>query len=103
MKARIYRPARTAMQQSGQADNQHWILEFAPRSSPYIDPLMGWTGSTDTTHQLRLNFTTQLEAEDYARRHELEFEVGEPKARIIKPKSYSANFAANKMIEHPES
>jgi hypothetical protein len=99
MKARIYRPARTAMQQSGQADNNHWLLEFVPQSSPYIDPLMGWTGMTDTTRELYIKFTTQEEAIDYAKRNHIEFELKEPEPRKIKPKSYAANFTFNRIRE----
>ncbi len=101
MKARIYRPTRTAMQQSGQADSNHWLLEFEPQSSPYIDPLMGWTGMTDTTRQLYIEFTTQEEAVEYAKRCGLDYELKEPKARTVKPKSYAANFAFNRIIDKP--
>jgi hypothetical protein len=99
MKARIYRPTRTAMQQSGQASNNHWVLELAPQSSPFIDPLMGWTGMTDTTRELRMVFTTQEEAIDYAKRHKIDFELQDAKIRVIKPKSYAANFAFNRVID----
>ena len=47
MRARIYRPAKTAMQ-SGTAKTKAWVLEFAPESAREIDPLMGWTSSDDT-------------------------------------------------------
>ena len=99
MKARIYRPARTAMQQSGQADNNHWRLVFVPEGSPFIDPLMGWNGMTDTAQEVNLNFTTQEEAVEYATRNGLEFEIKEAEKRGIKPKSYSANFAFNRVLE----
>jgi len=47
MRARIYQPARTAMQ-SGSAKTKDWVLDFAPASTREVDPLMGWTSSTDT-------------------------------------------------------
>jgi hypothetical protein len=47
MRARIYQPARTAMQ-SGTAKTHQWVLEFTPASEREIDPLMGWTSSSDT-------------------------------------------------------
>ncbi|WP_439103629.1 NADH dehydrogenase ubiquinone Fe-S protein 4, partial [Celeribacter marinus] len=47
MRARIYQPARNAMQ-SGQAKTKEWVLDFAPASARDIDPLMGWTSSSDT-------------------------------------------------------
>jgi NADH dehydrogenase ubiquinone Fe-S protein 4 len=33
-----------------------WKLRFEPRSSQYIEPLMGWTGSDDTLSQVELPF-----------------------------------------------
>ena len=47
MVARIYKPAKTAMQ-SGVARTKRWILEYAPENARQIDPLMGWTSSDDT-------------------------------------------------------
>ena len=52
MRARIYQPARTAMQ-SGTAKTHQWVLEFAPAEAREVDPLMGWTGSGDTQAQVR--------------------------------------------------
>ena len=47
MLARIYRPAKTAMQ-SGKAKTHDWILEFEPASARTPDPLMGWISSSDS-------------------------------------------------------
>ena len=44
MLARIYQPARTAMQ-SGQAQTKLWRLEFEPEMAKRIEPLMGWSAS----------------------------------------------------------
>ena len=44
MVARIYRPAKTAMQ-SGQARTKEWLLEYEPEAAREIEPLMGWTSS----------------------------------------------------------
>ena len=96
MKARIYRPTRTAMQ-SGQANTHKWRLECLPEVAPSIDPLMGWTTMKDTTAQIKLFFDTEEEAIDYAKRNNLAFELVEPQISNAKPKSYSANFAANRV------
>jgi len=42
MLARIYRPAKSAMQ-SGPARGKDWVLEFEPASARNPEPLMGWT------------------------------------------------------------
>ena len=67
MRARIYQPARTAMQ-SGTAKTKMWRLEFVPASARSVDPLMGWTSSDDMNSQVRLQFDSREAAEAYAAR-----------------------------------
>jgi hypothetical protein len=97
MRARIYQPARTAMQ-SGTANAKGWTLEFAPASAREVDPLMGWTSSSDTQAQVRLRFDTREAAEDYARSKGIDFDVAEPKARkpLIRQRGYGENFATDR-------
>jgi hypothetical protein len=97
MRARIYQPARNAMQ-SGTAKTKGWVLEFAQSSAREVDPLMGWTSSTDTATQVKLRFETREDAEDYARAKGLEFEVLVPQSRKpnIRPMGYGENFATNR-------
>ena len=97
MRARIYQPARTAMQ-SGTARTQLWVLEFAPAEARAVDPLMGWTSSGDTESQVRLQFPTRDAAEDYARMRGIDADVIEPKARkpVIRPRGYGENFATDR-------
>ena len=51
---------------SGMGRTRDWVLEFAPTSAREIDPLMGWTSSSDTQAQVRLRFPTKEAAQDYA-------------------------------------
>ena len=97
MRARIYQPARTAMQ-SGTAKAKGWVLEFAPASAREVDPLMGWTSSDDTQAQVRLRFDSREAAEAYATAKGVEFDVTLPKARKpnIRPGGYGDNFATNR-------
>jgi len=67
-RAVVYRPSRSAMT-SGRARARDWILEFQPRSRPFLDPLTGWTGSGDTLSQVRLSFPSWEAALAYASRH----------------------------------
>ncbi|OYX35086.1 MAG: ETC complex I subunit [Caulobacterales bacterium 32-69-10] len=92
MLARIYRPAKSAMQ-SGLAKTKEWVLEFEPASARKPEPLMGWTSSTDMNGQVRLAFETKDEAAAYAEANGIAFQVLEPKLprRIIK--AYADNFA----------
>ena len=97
MYARIYQPARNAMQ-SGQANTRHWVLEFVPAQAKFLDPLMGWTGSADMDGQVRLRFADRDEAVAYAERHGIPYRVREPKPRrhILRQNGYGDNFAAHR-------
>jgi hypothetical protein len=68
----IYKPARSAMT-SGKARTRDWKLRFEPRSAPYIEPLMGWTGCDDTLSQVELTFPSASAAVAYAWRQGLHF------------------------------
>ncbi len=92
MLARIYRPAKSAMQ-SGKAKAQDWVLEFEPASARAPDPLMGWTQSTDMDGQVRLSFAEKDEAVAYAAAHGIAFQVTEPKIARKILKAYADNFA----------
>lgn len=91
MAVRIFQPSKTAMQ-SGEGRTHEWILEHEPAGRRQIDPLMGWTSSTDTGSQVRLTFPTKEAAVDYARRHGLAYTVIEPTPRRPIRKSYADNF-----------
>ncbi|WP_299617941.1 ETC complex I subunit [uncultured Tateyamaria sp.] len=97
MRARIYQPAKTAMS-SGAAKTKHWVLEFAPASARSVDPLMGWTSSSDTQSQVRLKFDSRAAAEDYAKEHGIDAVVQEPNKRKanIRPGGYGENFATGR-------
>ena len=77
MSARIFSPAKTAMQ-SGKAKTGNWVLEFEPEKPRKIDPLMGYTTSGDMKSQIRLIFETKEEAVAYAEKNGLAFRVQEP-------------------------
>lgn len=91
MSVRIYKPAKTAMQ-SGIAQTDAWVLEHVSEVRREIDPLMGWTGSTDTQGQVKLNFATKAEAIAYAERMGLAYSISEPAPRAHIRKSYADNF-----------
>lgn len=91
MTARIYKPTRTAMQ-SGQAKTKEWLLVYEPEVPRRIEPLMGWTSSSDMKQQLRLRFATQEEAVAYAERHGIRYRVYEPKEPARRKIAYADNF-----------
>ena len=91
MLARIYQPARNAMQ-SGRARTKKWLLEYEPESPRQIEPLMGWTASSDMKQQLSLEFDTLEEATAYADAHGISYQVFMPHNPAPKTKSYPDNF-----------
>ena len=95
MFAKIYRPARNAMQ-SGRGKSQAWRLEFSPEMAKRADPLMGWTSSSDMRSQIQLNFDTQEDAIAYAKRQGIPFQLVQPQEAKRLPKSYADNFAADR-------
>lgn len=89
--ARIYQPAKTAMQ-SGRAQTRKWVLEYEPATRRTPDPLMGWSSAEDTLNEVRLRFPTLDEARAFAEKHGIAYTVIEPHARVPKAKSYADNF-----------
>lgn len=92
MTARIYRPTKNAMQ-SGLKNTHEWILEYEAAQGKSLDPLMGWTGTSDMTGQVKLKFVSRDEAVSYAKRSGIPYEVIEPKARKTRLRSYADVFA----------
>lgn len=94
MRARIYKPAKTATS-SGMAKSKQWILEFAESSSKTIDPLMGWTSASDTQHQVKLKFDSKEKAMKYADEKGIEYIIVQPKDRKlnIRQNGYGENFS----------
>ncbi|GAB5448079.1 ETC complex I subunit [Gymnodinialimonas sp.] len=97
MSARIFKPAKTAMS-SGTAKTKEWVLEFLPAQARKIDPLMGWTSSSDMDSQVRLRFETAEAAKAYAKDHGIDAVVLKPKTRKpnIRQGGYGENFATDR-------
>ena len=89
-RAKIYKPTKTAMQ-SGTKKFDKWVIEFIT-DQPGINPLMGWESSTDTSSELKLEFSSKELAVDYANKNKINFEIIEPKLRKVIKKSYADNF-----------
>jgi len=96
MTARIYQPARSAMQ--AVQSNGDWLLEYEPEKPREIEPLMGWTSSADMRSQVKLRFDTKEEAIAYAERNGIAYRVEAPKPEAPKILSYSDNFAPNRIV-----
>jgi hypothetical protein len=89
-KAKIYKPAKTAMQ-SGKRNSKNWLLKFDTSNSG-INPLMGWVSSNDTMSEVKLKFFTKQQAIDYAKKNNIDFYIKEPQKKKLIKKSYADNF-----------
>jgi hypothetical protein len=90
--ARIYKPARTAMQ-AGTANSRAWLLEFDEDVPKEVEPLMGWTSSADTRQQVRLRFDTKEEAIAFCEHRGIAYRVSEPKEPKRRTIAYADTFA----------
>ena len=97
MIARIYRPRRGATQ-SGFARTKAWLLDIERTEPLEIEPLMGWTGSSETEMQVKLSFDTREEAVAYAEKRGLAYEVEDhPPETERRGLSYSDNFKSTRV------
>ena len=96
MTARIYKPARSAMQ-SGKAKTKAWLLEYQPAERRSADPLMGWVSSGDTRTQVQLWFDSREAAEAYATRLGISYQVTDSQTSDSPAMSYSDNFKFNRV------
>ena len=92
MTARIYKPTKTAMQ-SGKAKTKDWVLDYDPEQPRTVEPLMGWTSSSDMRQQLKLRFASKEEAVAYCEREGIAYRVLPDKEPVRRTISYSDNFA----------
>lgn len=95
MRARIFKPARTAMQ-SGTRRTKRWRLEFLTDSALEVEPLMGWTSSNDTTRQIKLDFATREEAIAFAQHKGIDYVVEEEHTAARKKIAYADNFRSDR-------
>jgi len=84
--------------QSGTAKTGYWVLEYEPEKPLKIDPLMGYTSSSDARRQVRLSFETQEEAVAYAQRNGIPYRIEEAKPPRRRQVSYAENFRYDRKI-----
>lgn len=79
-RVRIFRPARTAMQQGRGSKTQLWRAEFENLDGygRWTNPLMGWTSTGDPLSQTLMTFSSKEAAVEYAERNGFRYVVYEP-------------------------
>ena len=92
MTARIFKPAKNAMQ-SGRSKTKEWQLDYEPEQPRAVEPLMGWTSSGDMKQQITLRFHSKEEAVAYCERKGIAYQVIEPKASLHRTVAYADNFS----------
>lgn len=97
MRGRITKMPRNNTQ-IGSATTADWVLDFEASSERHLDPLMGWTGSSDTQTQVRITFETKEAAIAYALKHGIEVVVQPAQERKlnIRPGGYGENFSTSR-------
>ena len=91
MKAKIFKPTKTAMQ-SGRSKFNKWVLKFSDKKNQLKDTMMGWNGGSSTISQIELKFSSKEEAVNYAKKNGIDYEVLETRERKVINKSYADNF-----------
>lgn len=97
MSARIFKPAKTAMQ-SGKFKTDGWVLEFEAQSARQVEPLMGYTSSSDTKSQIKLEFKTLEDAKTYAEKNGIAYSVQKPQKAKRRIMSYAENFSTDRSL-----
>jgi len=78
--------------QQGKAKTGTWVLEYNNCDAKYYDPIMGWTGSFSTEHQVSIQFKTLEAAQNFAQGLGLNPIIETPHVRKIQKRSYAENF-----------
>jgi len=97
MIAHIYSPAKSAAQ-SGKMRTGYWLLRYEPQSPKLIEPLMGYTSTSDTLAEVKLRFASKEEAVAFAEQNGIPYEVSEPLEVIRQKRSYADNFRADRKM-----
>lgn len=78
--------------QSGFSREQWSIIFPTKHDSEFLNPITGWTSSSDMMQELNLKFSTKESAIDFVNSKGWSFEEVEYKKRKIIKKSYADNF-----------
>lgn len=95
MIARIYSPAKTAMQ-SGRANTGFWILQYEPVQAKLLEPLMGYTATSDMNNQIKIRFNSKEEAVAFACKNAIPYRIEKTYKPIRRAVSYADNFRSDR-------
>ncbi|WP_336288334.1 ETC complex I subunit [Bartonella sp. CB60] len=95
MIARIYSPAKTAMQ-SGRGSTGFWLLQYEPTQAKMLEPLMKYTATSDINNQVKIRFNKKEEAIAFALKNSIPYRVEKTYKPIRRAVSYSDNFRSDR-------
>src|ERR1700757_2483416 len=75
-RARIFKPAKTAMQSGARA--RKWVFSYEPATRRQPEALMGWISAEDTLNEVQLRFETMEQAVAFATKNGLDYTVIPP-------------------------
>jgi len=82
--------------QSGMQNVKKWLLiPVEENNSRSISSLMNWISSDNTKTQLRFEFKNKEDAIEFAKSQNFEYQIQQPKRKLIKQKSYAQNFQSD--------
>jgi hypothetical protein len=84
--------------QSGTAKTKSWVVDFEQASPRTVEPLMGWTSSSDTRQQVRLLFDSKDEAIAYCEHNGIAYRVFDPNPPKRLVIAYADNFAYSRRV-----
>jgi len=84
--------------QSGHSNSGHWVVEAVRTSNQSPEPLMGWTQTSDTMNQIKMEFPTRIKAEAFAKAQGWRYTISDDNKRKVKPRNYGDNFVCD-MVE----
>ncbi|WP_455475289.1 ETC complex I subunit [Bartonella sp. B17] len=96
MIARIYSPAKTAMQ-SGRGNTGFWFLQYEPTRAKMLEPLMRYTATSDINNQIRIRFNSKEEAIAFAHKNAIPYRVEKMHKPVRRTVSYSDNFRSDRL------
>lgn len=98
MVARIYQPAKNAMQ-SGRGNSDHWLMDFEASAAKRVEPLMGWTSASDMqNNEVRLKFDSREAAIAFAEKHGIDYQLIPPTPKRHRIRTYSDNFRSDRTM-----
>jgi hypothetical protein len=95
---RIYCQSKSQAQ-SGLAQTKLWVIEPELQSARTPEPLMGWMAAGDTLSQLRMEFSSQNDAEEFAKSNGWRYIITKDQKRNIVPRNYGQNHVYDASVE----